>query len=360
MSVRHMWTLQEIIEAARRNLSQNAWDYLIGGAETETTVKRNRLAIDSRGFRPRVLNDVSGVSTEAVVLGHRLRLPVFLPPIGSLQLFEAGGGASVARAAQELGSLSFLSSVSDPELEEVAQVSTAPKVYQLYAMGDDAWLQERFDRAVAAGYTALCLTVDTAVYSRRERDLLKRYIPPSGSRSGDFGFQAKLSWDLVRRLKDRYDVPLVLKGIATAEDAALACENGVEVIYVSNHGGRQLDSGRGTLDILPEVVKEVRGRAEVFVDGGFLRGSDVVKAMALGATAVGVGRLECFGLAAGGTEGVVRMLEIVESEVQICLALLGVNALDQLHASHLAPAPPVSDPHVTGAFPFLDRDDGRY
>ncbi|HEX2465780.1 MAG TPA: alpha-hydroxy acid oxidase, partial [Thermoanaerobaculia bacterium] len=247
-------TLQELVRAARTNLDQNTWDYLVGGAETETTLRRNRQAIDSLALRSRILRDVSAVRTEIELLGHRLRIPVFLPPIGSVQVFSAGGGATVARAAERFGTLQFLSSVCLPELEEVAAASKAPKVYQLYLLGDTAWMEERIRRAIAAGYTAFCLTADTQVYSRRERDMLKRYIPGSGRQAaavGDFIWQARMTWDTVKRIKDGFDIPLVIKGIATAEDAGLALEHGVDVLYVSNHGGRQLDQGRGSIDVLP-------------------------------------------------------------------------------------------------------------
>jgi glycolate oxidase len=303
------------------------------------------------------------VRTEVELLGHRLRIPVFLPPIGSVQVFSAGGGAAVARAAERFGTLQFLSSVCLPELEEVAAASKAPKVYQLYLLGDTAWMEERIRRAIDAGYTAFCLTADTQVYSRRERDMLKRYIPRSGTQVaavGDFGWQARMTWDTVKRIKDGFDIPLVIKGIATAEDAGLALEHGVDVLYVSNHGGRQLDQGRGSIDVLPEVVAEVRGRAPVLVDGGFLRGTDVVKAVALGATAVGVGRLECFGLAAAGEDGLVRALEILEHEFTVSMALMGAASLGELDPRCVTSGTSVCDSHVVSAFPHLELDRWRY
>src|SRR5688572_1439057 len=198
MSVSQVPTIQELVRAARTNLDQNTWDYLVGGAETETTLRRNRQAIDSLALRARILRDVSAVRTETELLGHRLRMPVFLPPIGSVQVFSPGGGAAVARAAEKFGTLQFLSSVCLPELEEVAQASSAPKVYQLYLLGDNAWMEERIKRAVDAGYAAFCLTADTQVYSRRERDMLKRYIPGSGRQAaavGDFVWQSRMTWD---------------------------------------------------------------------------------------------------------------------------------------------------------------------
>ncbi len=301
-------TLHELVAAARRKLSQNIWDYLIGGAETETTVRRNRQALDSLAFRPRVLRDVSSIDTSGKLLGHALRSPVVLAPIGSLESFDPGGAASAAKAAAQFGIPLFVSSVTQPDLEETAKAASGPKIFQLYVRGDDAWVDDVAQRAVDAGYDAFCFTVDTAIYSRRERDIAKRFVKPWRERVIGIEFQAGLTWKHVERFRAKHRIPLILKGIATAEDAALACEHGIAAIYVSNHGGRQLDHGRGTMEFLPEIVAAVKGRAEIIVDGGFCRGTDVVKALALGATAVGLGRLYCYGLAAAGRDGVVRVL----------------------------------------------------
>ena len=353
-------TFHELVVAARRKLNREVWDYLVGGAETETSVKRNRQALDSVAFRPRVLTDVSEVEAGGSLLGNDLRIPVILAPIGSLQLFEEGGGATAAKAAEDFGIMNFVSSVCLPGLEASAEASHSAKVYQLYLADDEDWMRGLIRRVQSAGYNGFCLTVDTQVYSRRERDILKRWRPPSVGEStvrvAPLNYQARMTWDLVKRIKDEFDIPLILKGIATAEDAGLACEHGVDVVYVSNHGGRQLDHGRGALDILPEVVAEVGGRAQVVVDGGFLRGTDVVKAIILGADAVGIGRLECIAMAAGGRDGVVRMLKILEHEIVTCLGLLGVRSWNQLDASYLHRALPVDPPGVLSALPFLDLD----
>ena len=169
-------------------------------------------------------------------------------------------------------------------------------------------------------------------------------------------FQKRLSWDQVKRFKDSHDIPLALKGIATAEDAGRAVELGVDGIYVSNHGGRQLDHGRGAIDVLPEVVTAVGGKAEIIVDGGFYRGTDVVKAMALGADAVALGRLQGYAMGAAGEAGVSRMLELPATEIEICLGLLGVTSFADLDESYLHPAPSVTEPHVLSAFPLLEED----
>ena len=284
-------TLHEIVRAARTNLAPGPWDYLIGGAETETTLRRNRQALDSIAFRPRVLRDVSKVDASATLLGRPTRIPVMLAPIGSIETFAEGGGATAAKAAGAFGVPQMLSSVCNPGLEAVAKAADNVRIFQLYVRGDDAWVDDWVRRAVDGGYAAFCLTVDTACYSRRERDLARRFVKPWRTRAGGFEFQAGLSWDHVKRFKDTHAIPLILKGIATAEDATLAVQHGVEGVYVSNHGGRQLDHGRGAIDALPEVVEAVSGRAAVMVDGAFARGTDVVKAIALGAQAVGIGRL---------------------------------------------------------------------
>ena len=347
-------TLQEIIATARRNLAPGPWSYLVGGAETETTVKRNRHALDSFAFRPRVLRDVSKIDSTATFLGHKVRLPVMLAPIGGLESIAEGGAAAAAAGSGQFGVPQMLSSVCQPGLEKTAAAANNVRVFQLYVRGDDAWVDDHVRRAKDNGYCAFCLTVDVAVYSRRERDIVGRFIKPWRNRAQEgAGFQAGLNWDHVKRFKDKHDVPLIIKGIATVEDAELAIEHGVEVIYVSNHGGRQLDHGLGSAAVLPEVVRAVKNRAEVWVDGGFMRGTDVVKALALGAKTVGLGRLACLGLGAAGVPGLVRTLELLEDEVRICLGLLGVTSYAELTPQHVVPAPAVSNPDTFSAFPLL-------
>ena len=347
-------TLQEIYLAAKRNLPPGPWSYLMGGAETETTVLRNRRALDEIAFRPRVLRDVSRIDSSAVFLGSAVRLPVMLAPIGGLESIVEGGAATAARAAAQFGVPQMLSSVCQPGLEQTAAAAETTRVFQLYVRGDDAWVDDWVRRARDNGFCAFCLTVDVAMYSRRERALLGRFVKPWRARAIEgAAFQSALNWNHVKRFKDKHpDLPLILKGIATAEDAELAVEHGVEVVYVSNHGGRQLDHGLGSAAVLPEVLKAVAGRAEVWVDGGFMRGTDVVKAIALGAKAVGIGRLAGLGLAAGGVAGLVRALELLEEEMRICLGLLGVTSYAELRPRHLAQAPGVRAPDTFSAFPL--------
>ena len=351
-------TLHQMVKLARENLNADHWDYLIGGADTESALRRNRYGLDGWVFRPQILRDVSDVHTATTLLGVPLRIPVVLAPIGSLQVFEAEGGLGVARAAQAFGSLQILSSVCTPDFETVAREVPGPRIYQLYLTGDQAWMDDLIARAVDAGYTGFCLTADTQTYSRRERDMLKRFVPPSGSQSGssDFGYQARMTWDTVAHIKENFDIPLIIKGIGVGRDAARCVEAGVDVVYVSNHGGRQLDHTRACIDVLPEVVAAVAGRVPVLVDGGFLRGADVVKALCLGATAVGLGRFEGLAMAAGGAAALEQALQILEHEIRTTMELLGVSRLTELQPDLLERAPAMASAGVLSAFPLLAED----
>ena len=344
--------LHEFVDDAEQRLGRDTWGYLVGGTETETTVARNRQALDSVAFRPRVLRDVSAVDASATLLGHRIALPVALAPVGSLESFHPGGAAEAARGAATAGVPIIVSSVTQPGLEAAAAAAQGPKIFQLYVRGDAGFVDNHAHRAVAAGYDAFCITVDSAHYSRRERDIANRFAKPWRARNTGLEFQAALNWDDIKRFKDTHRIPLMLKGIGTAEDAAIACAHGVDFIYVSNHGGRQLDHGRGSFAVLPEVVQAVRGRAKIVVDGGFCRGTDVVKGIAAGADLVCIGRLYCYALACAGAAGVEHMLSLLREEVQIALGLLGVARLDMLDAACLAPAMPVVPGAVHSAFPL--------
>lgn len=341
---------QEIIQAARRNLPQDVWDYLTGGAESETTMRRNRLGFDSLGLRPRVLVDVSKVDTSTTFLGQKLRIPVMMAPIGSLQTITSEGGVAVAKAAAQFGTMNFVSSVTQPSLEEIAASTDHPKIFQLYIRGGLDWCAEIVGRVKKAGYIALCLTVDTAHYSRRERPLLNRWQPPSRRTETGRIYQAMLTWEMADQIKKIAGMPLIIKGIATAEDARIAVDHGVDVIYVSNHGGRQLDHGLGTIDTLPEIVEAAGGKAEIVLDGGVTRGTDIVKALALGARAVTIGKLQGWGLGAGGKDGLVRVLELLEEELIVDMALLGVTRLDQITSNYVRKTPPVALAHEMSAF----------
>ena len=336
---------EEIVQAARSKLPQAAWDYLTGASESETTMRRNRLAFDRVAFRPRVLVDVTTIDPATTFLGHSMRMPVMLAPIGSLQNFTPEGGVAASKAAAEFGTVHTVSTVTQPSLEEIATSADNPKIFQLYVRGDWNWIVDIVTRAKQAGYTALCVTIDTAHSSRRERAMLTLGAARTMRNPREASYQAALTWEMMDRIRDITGLPFMLKGIGTAEDAAIAVEHGVDVIWVSNHGGRQLDHSLGTLDVLPEVIEAVAGKADVVVDGGVQRGSDVLKAIALGAKAVAIGKLQGWGLAADGIPGLVRVLEILEDELIVAMGLLGVTSIDQLGPAYVAKAEVVTMPH---------------
>ncbi|CAN5779086.1 alpha-hydroxy acid oxidase [soil metagenome] len=349
--------LQQFAAAARASLSADDWWHLAGGAETETTLRRNRQAIDSLAFRPRVLRGIVDVDISSTFLGRSVRMPVLLAGIGSLRRLHPEAVAPAGAAAARFGIPFGVSSVRREELDSAALVAPdATRFYQLYVDGDDAWLDRIVDDAISAGYGALAVTVDMTAYTRRERSMLLDGLTAHHSDRVFNPFRAGLDWKRIERLRSRYDIPLILKGIATAEDAAIACELGCAGVYVSNHGGRQLDHGLGTLQILPEVVEAVAGRATVIVDGGFHRGADIVKAIALGANAVGLGKAYGFALAAGGEAGVYRLLQLLEGEVRSTLALLGAANWGELKPSHVRAVQPLPVASAwASAFPLLDE-----
>jgi glycolate oxidase len=348
---------EEIIQLARRRVHQGVWDYLVGGSESETTLRRNRLAFDRLAFRPRVLRDVSSIDTSTTFLGHKLRIPAMLAPVGSLQVFDPEGGVAATRAAAEYGIMHVLSSVTEPALEETANCVDYPKMFQLYVHGDWAWIEDIIGRVVEADYKALCVTVDVQHYSRRERVMVERWVQPTRRAPRDPYYGAALTWDLMDRIRDLAGLPFMIKGIATVEDALIAVDHGVDVIWVSNHGGRQIDHGLGSMDVLREIVEAVDGRAEIVVDGGVLRGSDILKAVALGANAVALGKLQAWGLSAAGSDGVVRMLEILEDEMTSAMGLLGVTSLDEPGPEYVVKTDAVvTSPHEMSAWVNMPTD----
>jgi glycolate oxidase len=340
-------TNEEIIQEARRRCAQGAWDYLVGGSESETTLRRNRRAFDKIAFRPRILVDVSHVDTSTTFLGQKLRIPAIFAPIGSLQVFDPAGAVAATQAATEFGILHCVSSATLPALEETAAATPTPKIFQLYVHGDERWTVDIIERVKQAGYVALALTVDVAYYSRRERPMLSRYQPPTrrAATSPDRRWLASLTWDTMDHIKELAGLPFMLKGVQTAEDAQIAVEHGVDYIWVSNHGGRQLDHGLGSLETLPEIVQAVQGRARIIVDGGVQRGGDILKAIALGADVVALGRMQGWGLAAAGVQGAVRMLEIMEDELLSAMGLSGLTSIEQVTSKYVCPADPVTESH---------------
>src|SRR5262249_5683470 len=214
------------------------------------------------------------------------RIPAILAPIGSLQTFDPAGALGSTRAASEFGIMHAISSVTQPALEETAAATDTPKIFQLYVHGDMDLVADIIGRVKRAGHAPLARPVAVAHYSRRERPMLTRYLPPSRRAAPSRSFQAALTWDTMERIREMAGLPFMVKGIQTAEDAEIAVARGVDVLWVSNHGGRQIDHGLGSLDVLQEVVPVAKGKAKIIVDGGVQRGTDVLKAVALGADAV--------------------------------------------------------------------------
>jgi len=347
-------SLQEVVAKARKNLSQDLWDHLSGGSDSETSLWRNRQALDSLALRQRVLVDVRKIDISTTLLGQKLTSPVFLAPVGGFVGFAHPlGVVNVAKAAVAHGTTAFVSTAAKPGLEEAAQAVNKPLIFQLYVRADRKWVEDILDRAKAAGYRALCVCVDRNYYGRRERDIISRAAVREGF--GDPSFQMGLQWKDLVWMKQHWKVPLIVKGVASAEDARLSVEHGADVVYVSNHGGRQLDHGQATIEVLPEVVAAVDGRAEILWDGGVLRGTDVVKAIALGARAVGVGKMLGWALAAAGQAGLKRMLELMDVEVRTAMGLMGVTSLSQLNPSWVRPATPVRPASQTNSYPWFEE-----
>ncbi len=346
-------TLQEIALAAHRKMPAPVWDHLMGGADSEMTLRRNRAGLDALALRQRVMVDVRNIDMSTTLLGQKLDIPVFPAPVGGfLSKVHHEGGPAVARAAVSRGTTAFIATAAKPSLEAAQAAVERKLVFQLYVRGDRGWVEAVLDRVKAAGYAALCVTVDRNYYGRRERDIISGLPVKEGF--GDQSYQASLNWKDLLWMKERVGLPLIAKGIATAEDAELAVEHGADVVYVSNHGGRQLDHAQGSIEVLAEVVKAVAGRAEVLADGGVQRGTDVVKMLCLGARAVGLGKLLGLALSANGEAGVARMLELMEVEIRHALGLMGVTSIRHLGPEWLREVPVLGTPGTCSAYPLLE------
>jgi len=348
-------TLDDAERLAEQVVSPEAWSYIVGGAGDERTLRWNREAYSRFRLRPRVLVDVSNVTTETTVLGTTVSLPALVAPMAMQQIAHEEGEVAMARGASAAGTLMCLSTVATATPAEVAAAApNAPRWLQIYVFQDRAVSDDLIAQALENGFTALVLTADLPVYGIRHRETRTGFEPPeedmpaivaARARGGDDQehhslalLESGLEWDYVTELRERWKVPVIVKGLVTAEDAILACDHGASGVVVSNHGGRQLDGAIASLDALPEVVEAVGDRAEVFVDGGVRRGSDVVRALALGARAVLVGRPAMYGLAWRGAEGVAQVLEILREETENALALLGCRSPGEVTAAHIKPA----------------------
>jgi isopentenyl diphosphate isomerase/L-lactate dehydrogenase-like FMN-dependent dehydrogenase len=338
----------ESLAAAR--LSEGAYAFYAGGANDELTLRENVEAFRRWQLRPRVLRDVADPSTSISVLGEEIALPVLVAPMAYQRAAHPDGEVAMANAAREAGTIVCHSTFATSTAAEVAETGVK-RWFQLYVPRDSGLTREFCTQARELGFSALVVTVDLPVAGRRERDLRTGWAVPHelivpsvglrGLRPHEVGLMVSpsVTWGDVESLASTARLPVVLKGILTAEDALLACEHGAAGIVVSNHGGRQLDGVPATLDALPEVVEAVAGRVEVYLDGGIRRGADVAKALALGARAVLAGRAPIFGLAVAGEDGVRHVLELLRDELQLALSLLGCTSPAELTPAHVQRSP---------------------
>jgi isopentenyl diphosphate isomerase/L-lactate dehydrogenase-like FMN-dependent dehydrogenase len=355
--VDELFSLDDAERRAEAVVSPDAWAYIAGGAGDERTLHWNREAFSRYRFRPRVLVDVSSVTTGTTVLGTPVSMPVLVAPMAFQAIAHEEGEVGMARGVAAAETVMCLSTVATSTPADVAAAAPgAPRWLQIYVFRDREVSDEVIAQALESGFTALVLTADLPVYGIRHREARQGFAPPeenvpaiAAARALSAGvvpdghhalglLESGLQWDYVTELRERWNVPVVVKGLVTGEDANLACEYGASAVVVSNHGGRQLDATIASLDALPEVVEAVGNRAEVYVDGGVRRGTDVVMALALGARAVLVGRPALYGLAFGGSQGVQQVLEILRDEVENALALLGCRSPDEVTRAHVVAA----------------------
>jgi (S)-2-hydroxy-acid oxidase len=337
---------------AEERLAPGPWAYLAGGSGDEWTLRENRAAFERWTFRPRVLCDVAEISTATTVLGTTVALPVLVAPVAYQALYDPEGECATARAVAAVGTGMGVSTFSTRSHAEIAAAAPGLTQWcQLYVFRDRGVTREHLAEAADAGCSAVVLTVDTPRLAQRERDLRVGFeipsdlpLPYARAAIGDAPqnpadqfalLDASVSWRDLEWIAGEARLPVVLKGVVTAEDAELAIEHGAAAVVVSNHGGRQLDGVPATLDSLPEVADAIAGRVEVYLDGGIRRGADVAKALALGARAVLAGRAPVFGLAAAGEDGVRQVLELLREELTLALCLLGCTSPDELTRAHV-------------------------
>lgn len=339
--------------AAAERLDAGTYGYYAGGAGDEVTLRDNVEAYRGWQLRPRVLVDVDEPSTATTILGREVSMPLLVAPMAYQRLAHPDGEVAMARAVAAAGTIMCLSTLATSTAEDVAATGV-PRWFQLYVFRDTGVTTRLVDHARDNGFEALVVTVDAPVLGRRERDVRIGFtIPhdiavPALGRGGVTPVEAlaltsrSLTWKDVEAFAASAGLPVVVKGVLTAEDARLACEHGAAALVVSNHGGRQLDGVAATIDALPEVVEAVGGRIEVLVDGGIRRGTDVVKALALGARAVLVGRAPLWGLVVDGEAGALSVLELLRAEVELALQLVGARAPAEVTAAHVQERRPLS------------------
>ncbi len=343
---------------ARPRMSAMAWEYISGGAGDEVTLRWNRESFDRLRLRPRILVDVSKLDTRVKLFGAELPFPILLAPTGYQRLLHPEGELATVKGAGAANAMMIVSTMATTSVEEIAAAATRPLWFQLYVQPDRAFTRDLVQRAEAAGCKALVVTVDTPVVGLRNREMrIKFALPPGVERPNLKGLQTsstshlppeneiysavldpKLTWKEIEWLRSFARTPVILKGVLNPDDAARAVQTGVSGIIVSNHGSRNLDTLPATIDALPEVAAKVAGRIPILMDGGIRRGTDVLKALALGAQAVLIGRPYLFGLSAGGAEGVTRVVNILRREFEMAMALTGRTSVAEIDASVLWPS----------------------
>jgi 4-hydroxymandelate oxidase len=348
--------LSDYEAAARERISHLAYEYVSGGASDEVTVRWNQEAFEKIRLRPRILVDVSAIDTRINLFSEELPFPILLAPAAYHRLIHPDGEIATARGASQAGAVLVVSTMATTSIEDIAQEATKPLWFQLYVQPDKDFTRDLVQRVEEAGVKALCLTVDTPVIGTRNREVRNRFaLPPELDRPNLRGltftaetthrpregeiysslFDPKFTWRDVEWLCSIARVPVLLKGVLNPDDAEIAVTSGAAGIIVSNHGGRNLDTVPATIDALPEVIERVAGRMPVLMDGGIRRGTDVLKAIALGADAVLIGRPYLYGLGAAGAEGVARVINILRNEFEMAMALCGKTSIAEVNHSVL-------------------------
>jgi 4-hydroxymandelate oxidase len=321
---------------ARELLPSEVYDFIAGGAGDEWTLRENTSAFTRWVVRPRILSGVVERDIAVEVLGATLSLPVMIAPWGYQRLAYPDGELATARAAARAGTLMVVPTPAEADLEAIAEVSEAPMWMQLYVFADRGYTEKLLRRVAEAGYGAVMVTADLPVRGTRDRDRRNEFEIPHGLRPRGGVYDPYIRWEDLDWIRDRAPLPILVKGILTAEDARRAVDAGADGIVVSNHGGRQLDGTQASIEALPEVVQAVGNEVPVLLDGGVRRGTDVLKAIALGAVAVLVGRPAAWGLAVDGEDGVVRVLEILRDELDTAMALTGCRTISDITSELVA------------------------
>lgn len=344
VDISRLFSVEEFEPLARQVMSPAAYNFVSGAAGSGGAQVANREAYKRWVFRPRVLVDVSHIDIGTTILGQRIELPLVFAPSALHKLAHPEGEIATARAAEQLGTLMIVSTSASLSVEEIAP-HVSRRWFQLYWFTDREFTRDLVQHAEAAGYQALCLTVDTPVAAWREHEARLPVLPHPGVEAAmipdvdDLVGESSLTWSSLDWLRSITKLPIVTKGVMTAEDGRAAVDSGLEAIIVSNHGGRQLDSSMASLDALPEVAEAVDGRLQILFDGGIRRGTDVLKALALGADAVMIGRPVFWGLGTGGTPGLVRMVELIRGELISAMGHTGVTSIAGIDRSVIAPNP---------------------